>query len=269
MPPSVLIRKYPVGPRLGRHQVLDARSLNFVHDGTGTPLREVDHEPPCPVLDQEDLHAQGVSVRSIFPSIGSLDDVDALGSCVGNASVAHLSERVGMPRIGLTPNSPAAGEVLAIQRYHRATQCDTDLADQYPATDCGSSGLGSARACKADGLIGGYRHATSARGLLSLLQAGTVIIGMPWFNAFFDPAQHAFIDAAGDWEDSGLAGGHEVCVTAIEQLVLDRGGNPAASTVLRARNSWGRSWGEGGSFRLRLGTYLRLRDQIDVIQFTA
>lgn len=268
MPPSVLIRKYPVHPRLGRHQVLDARSLSYVHHGAGATLREVDHEPPLAVLDQEDLHAQGISVRAIFPTAHGLDDADALGSCVGNATTVHLAERLGLTRLKV-PNDATAGERFAINRYHRATQCDTDLAEAYPNTDCGSSGLGSARACKRDGFISGYQHATTAQGMLSLLQAGTVIIGTPWYNAWFDPDQHGFIDAASDWEDSGVAGGHEVCITAIEQLVLDRAGVPAGSTVLRVRNSWNRSWGDSGSFRMRLATYTRLRSEIDVIQFTA
>jgi hypothetical protein len=272
VPHTVLIRKYPMHPRLGRHQVLDSRSLDhaidYGIDATATKLCTVDHEPPCPVLDQENLHAQGISVRAIFPDTQGLDDADALGSCVGNATVAHLTERVGMPRIKLTPDSPAAGEVLAIERYHRATEYDSDLADEYPNIDCGSSGLGSARACKTDGLISSYRHATTARGLLTLAQDGTVLIGMPWYQAMFDPDPHGFVDT-GRWVYSGVAGGHEVCLTAVEKLVLVGTEPDPANTVLRFRNSWGAGWGDHGSFRMRLSTYILLRRQIDVIQFAA
>lgn len=265
----VLIRKYPMHPRLGRHQVLDPRSLAFVEGGAGVHLREVDHEPPCPVLDQEDLHAQGISVRGMFPDAPGLDDADALGSCVGNATVAHLSQVIGMDRLELPADQlTKAAEVLAIRRYHRATQLDSDLTDTYPVVDCGSSGLGSARACKADGLISGYRHATSAMGLLALLQSGTVLMGMPWYNAMFNTDPDGFVDTHG-WQDTGVAGGHEVCVTAIERLVLDRAGHPAGSTVLRVRNSWSQGWGWHGSFRLRLATYQALRSQVDLIQFVA
>jgi hypothetical protein len=265
----VLIRKYPVHSKLGRHQRLDPRSLNFVETGAGVHLGTVDHEPPCPVLDQEDLHAQGISVRTVFPDARGLDDADALGSCVGNATVAHASQMVGMAALDLPVGDAVAAEVLAIRRYHRATQLDEDLADQYPSVDCGSSGLGSAKACKADRLISGYRHATTARGVVALLQTNTAVIGMPWFNQMFSPDRDGFIDS-GQWQRSGIAGGHELCLTAVEALVLhDDGSIDLARTVLRVRNSWGRSWGDHGSGRMRLSTYQALRRQIDVVQFVA
>lgn len=266
MADPVLIRRYPHHTRLGRHQVLDPRSLAYVHTGADAPLATADHESPCPVLDQEDLKAQGIDVRTIFPG-KRLRFADALGSCVGNATVAHLAERLGMSRLGLA-DDPVAAEVLAIKRYSRATQCDDDLADTYPRVDSGSSGLGSARACRVDGLISTYRHAVDAIGLLSLLQHGSVIMGMPWFQAWFEPDGLGFIDH-GLWRTSGIAGGHEVCVTAVERILLSAAGAPDPDgTVLRIRNSWGMSWGDHGSCRIRLGTYLVLRRQIDVIQFT-
>lgn len=265
MADPVLIRRYPHHPLLGRHQVLDARSLLYVHAGTHQPLATAEHEPPCPVLDQSNLKAQGIDVRALFPG-KRLRYVDALGSCVGNATVAHLTERLGMTRVGLAPDSPAAGEVLAIRRYHRATECDEDLPDTYPRVDSGSSGLGSARACRVDGLISTYRHAVDAVGLLSLLQTGTAMVGMPWFEAWFTPDGLGFIDS-GNWHLSPIAGGHEVCATAVERLVLSATGVPDPDlTVLRYRNSWGGGWGDHGSFRMRLSTHLLILRHVDVIQ---
>lgn len=264
-----VIRRYPVTTKLGRHQRLDPASLNYTISGKGVRLATSDHEPPCPILDQEDLHQQGIHPTKIFPKVKGLDDADALGSCVGNATVEHLTERVGMAKLKLKASDSVGAEVLAIQRYHRATQLDEDWADEYPSTDCGSSGLGSAQACKADGLISSYRHAATARGVLAMLQTGTAISGWPWFNAWFEPDADGFIDS-GDWESSGIAGGHEFCLTAVEALVL----NPDDSinldaTIVRARNSWAKGWGDHGSFRFRMSTYARCRRQVDVVQFVA
>jgi hypothetical protein len=266
-----LIRKYQVTGQLGRHQKLDPRSLDYIETGEGVALKEVDHEPPLAVLDQEDLHAQGISVRSIFPNAKHLADADALGSCVGNATTVHASEVVGLARLGLTdPGNTKAAEIFAIGRYHRATMCDDDLRDEYPSVDCGSSGLGSAQACHADGLISGYRHAMTVRGLLALLQKHSAMIGTPWFNAWFTPDASGFIDSSSSWDRSGVAGGHEVCITAVEKLVLTETGQiELDKTVLRIRNSWDSSWADHGSCRLRLSTYQQLRSEIDIVQFAA
>ena len=45
-------------------------------------LREVQHQVPIPVLDQEDLNAQGIDTSAIVPGA---QRVDALGSCTCNA----------------------------------------------------------------------------------------------------------------------------------------------------------------------------------------
>lgn len=266
-----LIRKYPVTDLLGRHQKLDPRSLDYVEDGVGVHLAEADHEPPIAVLDQSNLHDQGIHPTQLFPDAHGLADADGLGSCVGDGTTEHLSEVIGLARMGLTdPNDSKAGQVYAIRRYHRATELDDDLRDEYPTVDCGSTGLGSAQACKADGLISSYRHATTARGLLALLQKHSAMIGTPWFQAWFEPDRYGFIDSSPSWSRSGVAGGHEVCLTAIERLVLSRtGGIELAKTVIRIRNSWGRSWADNGSCRMRLSTYQQLRPEIDVVQFAA
>lgn len=268
---ATLIRHYPWHPKLGRHQVLDPRSLDHVHDGSGVKLKTADHEPPLAVLDQEDLHAQGIDVRTLFPHVRGVKDVDALGSCVGNATTAHLSERVGLSKMKLAdPNDTKAGEVFAINRYHRATEFDEQFFREYPTDDTGSSGLGSAKACKRDGLISGYVHATTLQGFLSLLQSGTAILGVPWFNAWFEPDSNGFVDAGGPnvWASSGLAGGHEICATAIEALVFTATGDiDLDKTVIRYRNSWAKSFADNGSFRMRAGTYVTLRPEIDIIQF--
>src|SRR6201981_2781858 len=55
-----------------------------------TPLKEVEHTIPIPVLDQEDLHKQGIDVTKLVPGAA---DTDALGSCTCNTGTAHIAER--------------------------------------------------------------------------------------------------------------------------------------------------------------------------------
>ena len=72
------------GPTITKFgQVSVAEPLKFdmleIHDGA--KLSEVDHVIPIPVLDQEDLHKQGIDVSTLVPGA---QDVDALGSCTCN-----------------------------------------------------------------------------------------------------------------------------------------------------------------------------------------
>ena len=94
-----------------------------------------------------------------------------------------------------------------------------------------------------------------------MLQAGPVLQGMPWYNAFFEPKDKAFIDGDANWLSSGQAGGHEVEAIGVE---LDT--NDAFNSVITYANSWNTSWGDGGYFRMRLRTYEQLRS-VDLKQY--
>ncbi|MEU5660065.1 hypothetical protein ABZ802_31280 [Streptomyces sp. NPDC047737] len=266
MPTDLTIRTYEVTPPLGRHMVLDPRSLAYRRPYDGQPLRATAWEPRIPVLDQTHLLAQGIRTAEAY---GLDSDVDALGSCTGNAATALLS-------ILLTPEQAfaaalnladaAMAEHFAIGLYADATSCDQWSDATWPTQDVGSSGLGVAKAMHKRGLIDQYGHATSAAQLCTLLQTGPVLMGMPWHAAMSDPGPDGFVDADPSWADSPLEGGHEVCITALDDIAIEDGAIDADHTVLRFRQSWGPSWGDHGDGRLRLSTYLALRDQIDLIQ---
>ncbi|MER0443008.1 hypothetical protein ABR738_00205 [Streptomyces sp. Edi4] len=266
---GVLVRHYDPHPALGRHQVLDARSLRFRHRATRDTLHPVSWQPTIPVLDQQNLQAQHIRTSQL---VDGTPDVDALGSCTANAAAAALSIVLDAPRLaaaGLTPDARAAEE-WAIRLYADATAADEFTAWQWPPNDAGSSGLGAARALHSRGLIGSYTHILDADALASALQSGPVLLGLPWYDAWFTPGTDAFVDTVPYWRTSGLAGGHEVCALALEEVAQDASGRVIPErTVLRARSSWGTAWGDGGDFRLRLSTYNALRDQIDAIQLHA
>lgn len=266
--PDLDITQYNVTGSLGRHMVLDERSLAYRRPYRGEPIKPVEWAPKVPVLDQQDLLAQDIHTSQLFDGV---DDVDALGSCTANAatalvSVLHTPE--ALAAAGLDVADPVAAEKWAIGLYSDATHRDQWHDQAWPNTDCGSSGLGVAKALRSRGLIDQYGHATTAPELCRDLQHGPVLIGMPWFRAWFEPVgASALLDDIPNWENSGLAGGHEVCGIALEDVVFDPSGHlDYARTILRPQNSWTRSWGDHGCFRMSLALYQRLRQQIDITQ---
>lgn len=265
---GTLTHRYDHHTKLGRNQRLDARSLDWLHRHSGAILKPAAHAPRVPVLAQEDLLAQGIHVSNV---VAGAVDVDALGSCTGNAGTAAVSFLLSDEQArsaGLDLVSAKGAEEWSIGLYAQATGLD-DATGVFPPDDVGSSGLGIAKALKRRGLIGSYTHATTATAVASLLQAGPVLFGVPWFKAWFEPDAHGFIDG-GDWTSSGLAGGHEICVIALEQVTQDHAGRvEPESTVIRFRNSWSASWGDDGDGLMTLATYQRLRRYIDAIQLHA
>ena len=265
--PDITVREYPVQPSLGRHQALDPRSLAYRRPYAGEPIHVTAWEPRIPVLDQQRLLEQDIRTSTLFEGV---EDVDALGSCTGNAGTAALSvllDTAQAAEAGLDTSDARAAEEWAIRLYADATTADQWHDATWPAEDCGSSGLGVVKALRRRGLIHQYGHATTAHELCRDLQTGPVLMGMPWLNAFFEPDKSGFVDHDPEWTTSGTAGGHEVCITALEDVALDENGHLIPEhTVLRFINSWSESWGDHGSGRLYLTTYLALRPEIDLCQ---
>ncbi|MFI0156238.1 hypothetical protein [Streptomyces lydicus] len=265
--PDLDITQYDVHPALGRHRVLDPRSLAYRRPYTGETIRTVEWAPRVPVLDQQDLLKQGIHTSEMFTGV---DDVDALGSCTANAATAFLSvlySHDACMQAGLDTTDAAAAERFAIGLYADATTRDQWLDSTWPSDDCGSSGLGVAKALRHRGLVDQYGHAKTAEELCMLLQTGPVLMGMPWHQAFFEPVSStALLDEIPGWQDSPVVGGHEVCITAIESVAEVEGEFSYEHTVLRVRNSWSPSWGDDGSFRMSLAVYQQLRSEIDLIQ---
>ncbi|MEU0833384.1 hypothetical protein [Streptomyces sp. NPDC005969] len=265
MPTDLTIHTYDTAPHLGRHQVLDPRSLAYRRPYGGQPLRATEWEPRIPVLDQQNLIAQGICTSRDY---GLDDDVDALSSCTGNAATTLLSILLTKEQAtgaGLNTDDATAAEHYAIGLYADATERDQWQDAQWPSQDVGSSGLGVAKVLRDRGLIDQYGHATTAEELCALLQTGPVLMGLSWYAAFSEPDASGFVDADPNWASSPLEGGHEVCVTALEAVAVEDGVLNPEQTILRFRNSWG-SWADHGEGRLRLSTYLALRAEIDICQ---
>ena len=241
------------------------------HDGS--PLKEVEHDIPIPVLDQEDLTAQGIAVSTI---VTGAQNADALGSCTCNTGTAHLAERwvaAGKDLAAVKLTGAAAGlmslsaadsrvdEEFAIVLYHVVTDQTGDPSQEWPPTDCGSNGLYVCQELITQGRATSYKSAPNVTGALSLLQTGTVMQGGPWFNSWMNPDANGFVDGDGSYAavqaaiKSGVAGGHETLQRGITQLAQNADGSvDLANTVIRVRNSWSTQFGLGGDYLLHAST---------------
>lgn len=275
-------------PMYGRvHAPEPPSALLSLHLHDGSTLREVDHETPLAVLDQSDLPAQGIHTSHFIR--GCKSDAQALGSCVPNtgveaaATVMSEQEFVAFCRNLISESyvdscrgfSDAKGaERAAIALYQKTTAQTGNTAEEWPPTDCGSSGVYLFNEMYRLGAISGQQIAHAGEDLISLMQDGLVLTGSPWFYAWEEPDAQGFIDGDGTPEalstaiKSGVAGGHETSLVAIETLVLTGTGKVDPSrTILRSRNHWTPGWGDHGCFRTHLSTWVMLGGQCDFRRF--
>jgi hypothetical protein len=225
-------------PRLGRHLARDPRSLNFmVEAGPARRLASAHHHRALPILDQ-----------------------GRLGSCTGNAATGLLGTHPFWDAIG--QSELAGGDLIAVEDYAVKVYGDATRIDGFAGVwepdDTGSTGLAVCKVLYRRGLVSSYRWARSATGFARLLQDGPVLLGTVWLEEFFEPDPDGFIDS-GDFS-SQVAGGHEVEVVGIELA------DPIEDSVLLVANSWGTGWGDDGFFRMRMSTYVALRDYADLKQ---
>jgi hypothetical protein len=150
-------------------------------------------------------------------------------SCTGQAAAGLLMTTP------LFRRSRLLTEGDALNLYARASHLDR-FPGVFPADDPGSSGLAVMKVAKRLGYIKGYGHAFGLQQALEALVAGPVITGVNWYESFDKPQR-----GTGRLKKSGRStGGHEFLVVGLD---LD-------DQVVRACNSWGRDWGDGGYFEL-------------------
>lgn len=273
-------------PVYGRVQVAEPPSnlaCLHIHDGV-SPLGTASHPPQIGVLDQSDLVEQGIHTDQLIPGARR---VDALGSCVYNTFIEAASRILspadfaafvnrlilGHGHVAQSLVDVVSGEKAAIVLYHVGTDQTGDPASEWPPTDCGSSGLYAVQEAIKQGVCTGQRIAHSITDVLSLLQADGVMMGSPWFYAWEEPDAQGFIDGNGTPADlqsaiaSGVAGGHETYLWAIEQIrFLATGAVDLANTILTGRNHWKESWGAAGNYRVHASTLAWLGSHNDYRQ---
>jgi hypothetical protein len=151
-----------------------------------------------------------------------------LGCCTGNA-VAGLLMTDPFYRRGRNLT-----ERHAVDLYSRATHLDPFLG-VYPHEDTGSSGLAAMKAAHERRWVRTYGHAFGLRQALRALVLHPVVTGVDWYDGFFDPDRNGLIKKKGS-----KTGGHEFLVVGID----------VEEKTVRACNSWGPHWGDGGYFTM-------------------
>lgn len=258
--------------KFGQFAVAEPLRFDLLAFHDDTPLKEVEHDIPIPVLDQEDLHQQGIDVTKLVPGAA---DTDALGSCTCNAGTAHIAERWaaagkdlsglkltgGTGAITMSAADSMADEEFAILLYHLVTDQTGVPSQEWPPTDCGSNGLYVCQELIAQGFAASYKSASNVTADITLLQSGSVMQGGPWFNSWMKPDSNGFVDGDGSYEamraavNSGVAGGHETLQHGIPQLALASNGSvDLANTVIKVRNSWSTQFGLNGDYLLHAST---------------
>lgn len=259
--------------KFGQVAVAEPLRFDLLEFHGDSVLKEVDHQIPIPVLDQEDFKAQGIDVTTLVP--GAVAGTDALGSCTCNTGTEHIAERwaaAGKDITGLTlkgPSGPIAlsatdavnDEKFAILLYHLVTDQTGDPAQEWPPTDCGSNGLYVCQELIKLGFASSYKAASSVTGAITLLQSTSVMQGGPWFNSWFHPDSQGFVDGDGSIDalkaaiQSGVAGGHETLQHGIPQIAqLSTGAVDLPNTYIKVRNSWSAQFGLGGDYLLHAST---------------
>lgn len=239
-----------IGPHLlGRIVNHDPRSRAYTVSRRIMKPRNTSWENDAAILDQGDL-----------------------GSCVGNTGAEWLNCKVasfnrargslpGAPRGTLRHlhgvrrndhhlvNAPAPlylHERQAVELYSMATQYDDNVADTYPPADCGSSGLGLAKAMREAGYIYGFDWTFDFESFLAALQNSPLCVGIPWYSGMFDPDKKGFVEDTGTVE-----GGHEILARAVN----------FTQKYVTFRNHWGKGWGVKGECKMKFEVIERLLAQ--------
>lgn len=195
--------------RLGRHIEHDARSYGFA----------------APVLPRRALASKRWARRVPIWQQGDL------GSCTGHAAAAWLAtDNATRPGVTAHRGIPVDHD-YAVLLYSRATDLDS-FPGRYKPEDTGSSGIAAAKALREAGAAVGYRHAFTPGAVLTALQTGPVMLGLPWYASMFNPtADGRIVVDAG----TGLAGGHELLADELN-IIMGR---------VWVQQSWG-EWGVDG-----------------------
>lgn len=169
-------------PKLGRQKVHDPRSLAF---------------PVKVVIDRSKWVDKMIRIYDPSPNPNQCH-----GECTGVAKCVQFNA-AGNRRNGQVLNMDSAHKI-----YSKGTTLDP-FEGQWPPDDTGSSGLASAKAAKALGLGGEYRHVFGgADEVVQLVQQGHVVsVGTWWYDDMFRPNADGVITPTGP-----RVGGHQYAV---------------------------------------------------------
>lgn len=186
------------------------------------PLRAILALPPLPAM-----------FRRFWDANGWWGDQGATSQCVAYAWTHWLED-------GPVTHRAPAPLVSPSSLYVAAQQVDEWPGENYD----GTSVRAGAKVLKALGHVREYRWAfTTDEIIQALLTMGPVVMGTNWYSSMFEPNAKGFVGISGY-----VAGGHAWLLDGVNTTL----------GYVRAKNSWGRGWGDNGFFRLTISDLGRL-----------
>ena len=117
--------------------------------------------------------------------------------------------------------------------------------DEWPGENyAGASVRGGVKYLKNSGLVSNYYWGYDLNTLVNtVLNIGPVVVGTNWYYNMFFPNSSGIIKLGGS-----LAGGHAYVINGVA----------TQSKLFRIKNSWGKSWGQGGHAYISFSDMARL-----------
>jgi hypothetical protein len=211
------------GKRLGRHIKKDSRNGAYPYVRQGVVLKDNEVQRFIDILNQANT-----------------------GSCTGNAKTGEL----GSGALYAALHAPQAFKDLVLDEpfaqslYSAAENIDGD--GPFPPNDNGSTGQSVSQAALDAGYIGKYTHITILNDILDALSSDqAVIVGSNWYDDMDHPGPDGLVSISAN---ASVRGGHEYLARKID---VER-------RLIGFDNSWGITYGVGGSFWYSWDTMTRL-----------
>jgi hypothetical protein len=175
----------------------------------------------------------GVAPQRKMWEEGTVLDQGNEGACVG---FGWMGEYLATP--AAPPSQPPA---RLAEAYAKDIYASAKTVDEFPGENYeGTSVLAGAKVMKSRGFIQSYRWAFSIEAVRdAIIQEGPVVIGVPWKEGMYDTAAGGVVKVSGK-----SVGGHCLVLTGYDPAMKI---GSRKYEVYRWRNSWGSSYGVGGS----------------------
>lgn len=183
--------------------------------------------------DIRSVLSAGVPIQKKMWDEGIVLDQGSEGACVGFGWTGEYLS---------TPAPPAAQPRTSVaETYAKGVYVNAKLIDEFSGENYeGTSVLAGAKVMQSRGIIESYRWAFDLQSIRdAIIQEGPVVIGIPWKEGMYDTAPGGIVKVSGK-----LVGGHCLILTGYDPAMKI---GSRKYEVYRWRNSWGSSYGVGGS----------------------